>query len=43
MDKSIKSCMVKDPVCSMMVDEKIASYVSEVEDVRTYFFSASLE
>jgi YHS domain-containing protein len=35
--------MVKDPVCGMMVDEKIAKYVSEVEGVRTYFFSVSLK
>jgi hypothetical protein len=29
-----KSCMVKDLVCSMMVDEKTAKYVSEVEGVK---------
>ena len=33
--------MFKDPVCNMMVDERTAKYVSEIEGVRTYFCSAA--
>jgi YHS domain-containing protein len=33
--------MFKDPVGNMMVDEKTAKYVLEVEGVRTYFCSAT--
>ncbi|HZB00190.1 MAG TPA: YHS domain-containing protein [Nitrososphaera sp.] len=33
--------MLKDPVCNMIVDEKTAKYVSEVEGVKTYFCSAA--
>jgi YHS domain-containing protein len=32
--------MFKDPVCNMMVDEKTAKHVSEIEGERTYFCSA---
>ncbi len=31
--------MFKDPVCNMMVDEKITKYVSEIDGARTYFCS----
>jgi Cu+-exporting ATPase len=33
--------MFKDPVCNMMVDEKTAKYVSEIEGERIYFCSAT--
>jgi P-type Cu+ transporter len=33
--------MFKDPVCNMMVDEKTAKHVSEIEGERTYFCSAA--
>jgi YHS domain-containing protein len=33
--------MFKDPVCNMMVDEKTAEYVSEIDGARNYFCSAT--
>jgi YHS domain-containing protein len=33
--------MFKDPICGMMVDEKTAKYVPEIEGERTYFCSAA--
>jgi YHS domain-containing protein len=33
-------CMFKDPVCNMMVDEKKAQHISEVNRQKVYFCSA---
>lgn len=33
--------MFKDPVCKMMVDEKRAQYISEVEGKKVYLCSAA--